>query len=99
MFAQTDKASHLYRIAQEAVNNALKHAGGTGVRIALSSSAREIALSIEDNGCGFDPAAPAHSGIGLHIMNYRASLIGASLSVNSVSGTGTRVICRLPQAS
>jgi signal transduction histidine kinase len=94
----------LYRIAQEALQNIVKHAGAERVFVRLSRSADGIVhLVVEDDGCGFaagDHAnghAPAAS-YGLVGMRERAELVGAHLSVTSVAGTGTRVQVDVPSA-
>jgi len=89
----------LYRIAQEALRNALEHAQSAEVRVRLAAEAGELALEIEDSGVGFAPAAKgAGAGLGLASMSERARLIGARLEVDSAPGRGTRVTVRLPLA-
>jgi two-component system CheB/CheR fusion protein len=91
----------LYRVAQEALNNVVKHAHATRVDVVLEANGQEIALVIEDNGVGFDPAAaekadqPA-TGIGLIGMRERAALIGGTLQVESAPGRGTTIYLRCP---
>lgn len=87
-------ASHLYYISREAVNNALKHARPTRIAIQLESGAEGLMLSVEDDGVGFPVDRPA--GLGLRTMEFRASAIGASLTIRPAGGTGTRVECVLP---
>ncbi len=91
----TTTATHLYRIAQEAVNNATKHSQGNKITIRLAATDGGIQLEVSDDGKGI-PEVPEHdTGMGLHIMNYRARSIGAELRV--VGGnTGTLVSCRVP---
>jgi signal transduction histidine kinase len=93
-------AGHLYRIAQEAVNNAVKHSGARNVTIRLSGANGGLALSVKDDGKGMSRPAPADSGtgsgMGMHIMEYRAHLIGGALQLESGPG-GTEVCCRLPR--
>jgi signal transduction histidine kinase len=91
------KAAHLYRIAQEVINNALKHAKAKNVSIRLIQSAEAILLEISDDGAGF-PKASKH-GLGLSVMRYRANVIGAELTVQSRRGDGVTVTCRLPLAT
>lgn len=87
-------AMHLYRIAQEAVHNAVRHGKARRVRIALTSRRREHRLLISDDGCGFEPAAHGHApGGGLRLMGYRAAMIGGVLSADSRPGRGTRITC------
>ena len=88
-------ATHLYRIAQEAVNNALKHGGGRQIRIRLARTNGELELVITDDGKGIKAKPERGSGMGLHIMDYRARSIGGSLSVRGDEG-GTVVLCRVP---
>ena len=88
-------ATHLYRIAQEAVNNALKHGQAGQIRIRLSRVRGRVRLEILDNGHGFLTRTGDGSGIGLRVMHYRAGLIGAELQVKSAPGRGTRVICTI----
>jgi len=90
-----DVKSHLFRIAQEAVNNALSHSGGSEIEIRLSTGPEEGLLSIQDNGNGFADSGHS-SGIGMHTMSYRARLIGAALEVRSRAPSGTMVTCRFP---
>ena len=91
----------LYRIAQEALNNVVKHAraGQASVRLCFScgedgdSSQGPLSalLSVSDRGCGFDPAAVRHDRLGLGIMHERAQAIGANLTIESHCGEGTQV--------
>jgi PAS domain S-box-containing protein len=92
-------ATHLFRIAQEAANNAVKHAQPTSIQIVLYILANGGRLEISDNGCGFDANEKGDAGMGLHIMSYRASMIGGSLDVQRLSGGGTRVTCTFPLRS
>ena len=92
------KATHLFRIAQEAVNNAIKHGVASRVTLNLSSRHDEILLSIRDNGIGI-PHPPPKSGKGLQIMNHRATAIGAKLQVRRADKQGTIVTCTVPRLS
>ncbi len=86
----------LYRIAQEALNNALKHAAATTVLVNLRSQNGCLALEITDNGWGFDLAATnERGGIGLHSMRERMEQLGGRLEIASAPGEGTRVEARL----
>lgn len=89
-------ASHLYRIAQEALNNALKHSGGRSILIGLQRESGQLELSVADDGKGILRSSQAEPGMGLHIMQYRARLIGADLEVVPRRGGGTIVQCTLP---
>jgi signal transduction histidine kinase len=89
-------AGQLYRIAQEAVNNALKHASPAEIRIGLGSSDGSVVLEVDDDGGGI-PAEPTGSkGIGLRVMRYRARTIGARLETGSPPAGGTRISCTIP---
>ncbi|MGA8479053.1 MAG: GAF domain-containing protein, partial [Chthoniobacterales bacterium] len=88
-------ATHLYRIAQEAIGNAIKHAQAKSIVVSLKQSDGELTLAIKDNGHGFSRASAAMEGMGLRIMEYRADMIGAMLRVDSTIGKGTTVACRL----
>jgi len=89
-------ATSLYHIAQEAVNNATKHAQATRLRVRLGRADGKITLAVEDNGIGL-PETPKAGGMGLRIMQYRADLIGAVLRMERPEGGGTRVVCSLPE--
>lgn len=91
-------AIHLYRIAQEAVANAVRHARCTTITVELARTADELVLTITDDGAGL-PASPARRppGMGLHSMNHRAEAIGAFLSISPRDGGGTVVRCALPE--
>ena len=90
-------AGHLYRIAQEAVNNALKHSEAQIIEIRLHSCARHLILAVRDNGHGIGILSPRRSGLGLRIMQYRAELIRAHLTVRRrPHGKGTEVHCVAP---
>jgi len=88
-------ADHLYRVTQEAVNNAIRHGRAHNVTIGLAVENGGGILTIRDDGCGFD-AALTGRGLGLGIMNYRAKMIGGSLSVQSSVDSGTVVRCLFP---
>jgi signal transduction histidine kinase len=88
-------AGHLFRIAQEAVNNAVKHARASEVAIGLTNSNGALRLEISDNGRGLSKTPPTGQGIGLQIMKHRASVIGGELEVVSKTGKGVTVICTL----
>lgn len=85
-------AIQLFRIAQEAVANAVRHARATRIVIHLVQQPNRLRVAIDDNGLGSPPLA-IRTGLGLHIMRYRASLIGASLDIEAVPRRGTVVTC------
>ncbi len=93
----TDASLALYRIVQESLRNTLKHARATEVRIGLHSSPAHVKLTVEDNGAGFDPAAPErHTGLGLASMQERVHLLNGSLRIDSSPNAGTRISVTLP---
>jgi signal transduction histidine kinase len=92
-------ATHLYRIAQEAVNNAVRHGAADHVKISLAAGDEQIRLQIRDDGTGFEEDDITDAGMGVHIMNYRARIIGGTLDLNSTLGEGTVVTCTLSRAA
>ena len=86
----------LYRIAQEAIHNAAKHARASNVQVRMGCSPKHVALDVSDDGIGFDPegAFPGH--LGLHSMRERTERLGGTLAVESSSGKGTEVRARIP---
>ena len=91
-------AEHLYRIAQEAVRNAVKHGGGKIIVIRLAAIAGQAALTIEDDGTGFDSAVSGRQGMGLSIMAHRSRMMGAEFRVGS-GATGGTVVSVVPVLS
>jgi PAS domain S-box-containing protein len=89
-------ALNLYRIAQEAITNAVKHSGGTAIVICLERISGEIRLVVEDNGKGIGRTKKGHKGLGLHIMKYRANVLGGTVEIEPREKGGTKVICRVP---
>jgi len=90
-------ATHLYRIVQEALNNAIKHGKADTVTVALRQQEDTVILTVSDNGCGICNAVASGKGMGLNIMGYRASMIGASLDIADGETGGTKVTCTLPK--
>jgi PAS domain S-box-containing protein len=90
-------AAHLYRIAREAVINANKHAQAREIIVKLQRSRREMVLHVIDDGVGLSDERKLKQGLGLHIMNYRAQLMGGRLEIDSPKNRGTRVSCYLPR--
>ncbi len=88
-------ATHLYHVAQEAVNNAIKHGHAQNIVIYLGLKYDQGTLSIEDDGVGI-PEVPHNSGMGLQIMNHRAGMIGGTLQVKMRETQGTVVMCQFP---
>lgn len=93
-------ASHLYRIAQEALTNAARHGHASRVDILLSATQTSFLLRITDNGAGIDTSAALGTGMGLKIMKYRAGMIGAKFDIaaNAPRGTVVRVTGEQPLA-
>jgi PAS domain S-box-containing protein len=86
-------AMHLYRIAQEAINNALKHAGAKLIEVSVGMEGNRGYLSIRDDGSGFEYRPDNVEGLGLRIMRHRCGLIDADLEVNTTWGEGTEIKC------
>jgi PAS domain S-box-containing protein len=87
-------ATHLYRIVQEAINNAVKHGKARRINISLQPAGERYALTVSDDGTGFSNETKKSGGMGLHIMKYRAGVVDAALEVRSgVDGSGTTVSC------
>ena len=93
--ADAEVSGHLYRIAQEAVNNALKHAAPGEIRIGLERRDGALALEVDDDGLGFEESASPRGGIGLRVMRYRARLMGGVLEIGSAPAGGARISCRV----
>ncbi len=89
-------SNQLYRIAQEAINNAVKHSESTRITVSLSESEDKISLSVTDNGTGFDRLEHGSQGLGLHIMKYRTAAIGGFLNISRRKSGGTKVVCKIP---
>lgn len=89
-------ATNLYRIAKEAVANAVKHSGATRVLVRLRQSADRLSLVVEDNGAGFTTPGSDAEGMGLRVMRYRAHSIGARLAIVDRPCAGVTVKCSVP---
>lgn len=96
LFADRAVAGHLYRIAQEAINNAVKHSQAKQVTVRLLQRAGAVVLEVADDGVGFGPDTQPKGGVGLGVMRHRAGLIGAQLEIGSPAGGGVVVTCALP---
>lgn len=94
----TAGASVLYRVAQEAIGNAVRHAHPRTVRVRIAREAVSATLEIGDDGDGFDVAASAarRPGMGMFTMRERVALIGGRFSIDSVAGAGTMVVASVP---
>jgi len=95
---------NLFRIIQEILNNVLKHAGATWVKVTLTRERAHLRLVVEDNGRGFDPKlleslAPDRRGLGLHEITERAKMMRGRATIRSRPGQGTQVAVEVPTAS
>jgi signal transduction histidine kinase len=90
-------SDHLFRIAQEAIANALKHAHANSIKVTLDIGPARVRLECDD-GEGFAPERSA-TGLGLRTMSYRASLLGAKFNIRHLNHAGTCVVCECPQAA
>lgn len=90
------KALHLYRIAQEAIFNIVKHAEADKIEVALIKESAEWVLIISDNGNGLSGKQKSAGGMGLRIMQYRAHMIGGNIYYSGGNKQGTKVVCRVP---
>jgi PAS domain S-box-containing protein len=88
---------HLYRIAQEALTNALKHANANSIKVTLDVGRERVRLEICDDGAGVKDVGQHTPGLGLRTMQYRASMIGARFEIAPYGRKGTRVLCDCPQ--
>lgn len=92
-------ALNLFRIAQEAVNNAVKHGNASFVRVLLDGYDEKLEIRVIDDGIGFDHEEnrQKEGGMGLHIMNYRANLLGGQLKIGTTEDGHTQVRCSVPR--
>jgi PAS domain S-box-containing protein len=91
--------THLYRIAQEAISNAIKHGKASRIDISLGLRESHLTLAIGDNGTGLPKTFDTRKGMGLRIMQYRAGLIGGTLEIRRRPRGGTLVACVVPERS
>ncbi len=89
-------AQHLYRIGQEALSNAVRHAHARRICVELRGSDGELILQVQDDGAGLPAERPA-GGMGLRTMAYRAQILDGEFAVAPAPGGGTRVTCRVPR--
>jgi len=92
-------ATHLYRIAQEAVRNAIQHGKPKRIGITLSERAGFVTLTVEDDGIGVPESAEKSGGLGIQIMAHRAAMIGGSFAIEPGPTGGTILTCSFPQPS
>ncbi len=94
----SEAATHLYRIVQEALTNAVRHGRASRITLTVTSADNYIDITIRDNGRGMlPPTATRSAGIGLKTMSYRAEMLAGELSILPAQGGGTVVRCRCPQ--
>jgi len=91
-----DVKEMLYRVAQEAMHNTVKHARATAIDVQMTTSAGWLVLDVSDNGCGFDATESFPGHLGLVSMRERAARAGGAVSITSTPGSGTRVHVELP---
>ncbi len=94
-----ETATHLYRIAQECINNAVRHGKATRIEIELETREDRVCLIVTDNGCGISQPLPVTEGMGLRIMQHRAGMIRATLEIRPGGDCGTEVVCTIPYPS
>ena len=94
-----DVGGALFRVAQEAIGNALKHASARELRVGIKTTEHDVVLEVRDDGCGFDVGAAEASmrGMGLFSMHERLGLVGGSLVILSAPGLGTTVRATVPK--
>jgi DNA-binding LacI/PurR family transcriptional regulator/signal transduction histidine kinase len=90
----SEKALHLYRIVQEALSNSVRHASAKEICVGLYMDRETVTAEVSDDGVGIPPGAREENGMGLHILKYRASVIGGELRIRS-NDRGTTVTCRV----
>jgi PAS domain S-box-containing protein len=98
LFDDHSFAAHLYRIAQEALQNAVKHAEARNITIELSERAGVVTLAVTDDGTGFSLAQNKATGMGLSNMRRRAGMIGGKIEIKPAEQGGTSVVCRVRRA-
>jgi PAS domain S-box-containing protein len=91
-------ATHLYRIAQEAVTNAVRHGKPRRIAIRLDQVANRIRVAVTDDGVGLPHPQPKNAGMGLRIMRYRTGMIGGTLAIRRMRRGGTEVLCSVQAA-
>lgn len=96
MIAEPATANHLYRIAQEATSNAVRHGHATEILITLALDQGHVILTVRDNGVGICAAESPSPGMGLRSMRYRAGLMKGTIEISAPPGGGSSVCCRAP---
>lgn len=96
LIEDNNAATHIYRIAQEAVNNALRHGKARNIWITLADANRRVTLTVKDDGKGIPQSFPATRGIGIDIMTHRARVIGGTFHIGRAPEGGTVLTCSFP---
>ena len=96
IIGDTQTAIHLYRIAQEALRNAVRHSGAKNVAVELREEGQQYTLSVTDDGHGFNGSPPSSTSMGLGTIRYRARLLGATCDIQNQPAGGAIVRCSLP---
>jgi signal transduction histidine kinase len=96
LIGDREMATHLYRIAQEAISNAVRHGAPTLVSIHLAIEEGHVIMTIQDNGIGIHSAESRSMGMGLRSMRYRANVLNGGIEIHSLPEGGTRVCCSAP---
>jgi signal transduction histidine kinase len=92
-----DVALCLFRVAQEALQNAVRHSAATHVAVSIESTPTFLTLTVRDGGCGFDPESVAQDrGLGLVSMRERLKLVAGELTIDSTPTGGTTILARVP---
>ncbi len=94
-----ESRTQLYRIAQEAVQNALKHAQAGEIGIELHCAAERVVLQVEDDGPGLPLPSPRGGGLGMRTLRLRANALGGQLRIERAAGGGVRILCDVPQSA
>jgi PAS domain S-box-containing protein len=97
LIEDNDAATHLYRIAQEAANNAIRHGKAKHIGITLAETGGLVTLTVKDDGKGIPQPLPTDRGIGIDIMNHRARMIGGTLDLGPAPDGGTVLTCSFPK--
>jgi DNA-binding LacI/PurR family transcriptional regulator/signal transduction histidine kinase len=93
----SEKALQVYRIVQEALGNALRHSQSRSIKVGLYMDRETVTAEVADDGVGIPPGELGEQGMGLHILRYRAGVIGGELRIRSTVGSGTTITCRIPR--
>ena len=97
--SENGAATQLFRIAQEAVRNAFRHSGAKNIEVRLARTGPTLILTIRDDGIGLPLPESRGQGLGLHIMEHRAKIIGSAFSIETPTQGGTVITCSLPVPS